>query len=132
QVYNDDYKTHIDRAKIYVDQTAFFRQVTTMYPDLYFGVNDCWQFIEPGGLPPPTEVKTKFPGIHFLGVHVHQPRRLWASPQQIYGTFNPYANSGVFLHITEFGIIQNENGDASFVGTARTGTWNNDTLAEYF
>jgi hypothetical protein len=132
QVYNEDYKTHIDRAKIYVDQTAFFRQVTTMYPDLNFGVNDCWQFIEPGGLPPPTEIKAKFPGIHFLGIHVHQPRRLWASPQQIYGTFDPYTNSGVFLHMTEFGIISNEDGATSLEGTVRTGNWTNDLLAEYF
>jgi hypothetical protein len=132
QIYNEDYKTHIDRAKVFFDQTTFFRQITTMYPNLYFGVNDHWEFVEQGGLPTPTEVKAKFPGIHFLGIHAHSPRRLWASPQQIYGTFNPYSNSGVFLHITEFGIISNEDGDSSIQGGVKTGNWTDDLLAEYF
>jgi len=131
QVYNEDYLTHIDRAHVYFDQTAFFKKVSTMYPDLKLGINDCFQFTETP-LPAPNVIKTTFPGIHFLGVHSHRPRRLWASPQQIYQTYDPYTNSGVFLHITEFGIIRDEAGDASFQGTAKTGTWTDATLAQYF
>jgi len=132
QVYNEDFKTHIALGKIYVNVTQFFQKVTTMYPDLKFGINDCWQFDEPGGLPTPASIKTQFPGIHYLGIHTHMPRRLWASPQQIYQTFNPYTSSGVFLHMTEFGIIKSEAGDATIQGTARTGVWTDDLLAEYF
>jgi hypothetical protein len=132
QVYNEDFKTHIDRANIYVNETGFFQKISSMYPNLNLGVNDCWQFVEPGGLPTPASVKTRFPGIHFLGVHVHNPRRLWASPQQIYQTFDPYTNSGVFLHMTEFGIIKDEAGDTSLQGTAKTGNWTDALLAEYF
>jgi hypothetical protein len=132
QVYNEEFKTHIPLAVLYVDETSFFQKITTMYPDLYFGVNDHWEFEEPGGLPPPAQVKTRYPGIHFLGVHAHSPRRLWASPEQIYTTFDPYTNSGVFIHITEFGIISNENGDSSIQGGVRTGNWTDDVLAEYF
>ncbi|HEX9295558.1 MAG TPA: endo-1,4-beta-xylanase [Polyangiaceae bacterium] len=132
QVFNEDYKTHIPLAHVYVDQTAFFKKVSTMYPNLKLGVNDCYEFAEAGGLPPPATVKAMWPGIHFLGVHSHKPRRLWASPQQIYQTYNSYIDSGVFLHITEFGIIREENGDASFQGTAKTGTWTDVTLADYF
>jgi hypothetical protein len=132
QVYNEEFKTHIDLAVLYVDEKTFFQKITSMYPDLYFGVNDHWEFVEQGGLPTPTQVKAKYPGIHFLGVHAHSPRRLWASPQQVYTTFDPYTNSGVFLHITEFGIIKDEMGDSSIQGGAKTGNWTDDLLAEYF
>ena len=38
----------------------------------------------------------------------------------------------MFLQMTEFGIIKDELGDASIEGTARTGTWTEALLAEYF
>jgi hypothetical protein len=132
QVFNEDFKTHIALGKIYVNVTQFFQKVTSTYPTLYFGINDCWQFNEPGGLPTPASIKTQFPGIHYLGIHTHMPRRLWASPQQIYQTFDPYTGSGIFLHMTEFGIIKDELGDATIQGGVRTGLWTDDLLAEYF
>jgi GH35 family endo-1,4-beta-xylanase len=125
QVYNEIWHAPIDRAAVFFDPKEFFQELTNRYPDTKFGVSDCWQFNEP--LPAPEEVKRRFPGIDFLSIHAHKPRRLWASPQQIYTTFDPWIDCGIHLHITEFGILPGE-----IEGSVRTGTWDEELAAEYF
>jgi endo-1,4-beta-xylanase len=60
-------------------------------------------------------------------MHAHKPRQLWASPQEMYETYDPYLDSGIKIHITEFGIILGE-----ISGNYRSGAWDEDKLAEYF
>lgn len=60
-------------------------------------------------------------------MHAHNPRQLWASPKEMYETFDPYLDSGIKIHLTEFGIILGD-----ITGTYRSGPWTEDLLAEYF
>lgn len=61
----------------------------------------------------------------FVSMHAHNPRKLWASPEEMYRTYHPYLNSGVMIHLPEFGIILGE-----ITGDYRTGQWDEDKLAE--
>jgi hypothetical protein len=78
-------------------------------------------------LPGVKELKARYPGINFISMHAHKPRQLWASPQEMYENYDPYLDSGIKIHITEFGIILGE-----ITGGHRTGAWDEDKLAEYF
>lgn len=129
QVYNEDWKTHISRAKVYFDQTDFFSEIATKYPDLSFGINDHWE-IRPGSNEPPdpSVVAARYTGIKWIGIHAHSPRGLWASPEQIYQAFSPYLNSDIKIHITEYGIIR----EKGIEGNVKSGTWTDDLIAEYY
>ncbi len=73
------------------------------------------------------ELKKRYPGIDFISMHAHKPRQLWASPKEMYETYDPYLDSGVRVHVTEFGIILGE-----ITGDYRSGAWDEEKLAEYF
>ena len=45
----------------------------------------------------------------------------------MYETYDLYLDSGIKVHVTEFGIILGE-----ITGGYRSGDWNEDMLAEYF
>ncbi len=60
-------------------------------------------------------------------MHAHNPRQLWASPKEMYETYDPYLDSGIKIHLPEFGIILGE-----ITGGYRSGHWDEDNLAEYF
>ena len=127
QVINEDWRTHIDRAKTYIDQTAWFAELRKEFPDVQLGVCDCWSFSPDRQLPTVEELKQRYPGIDFISMHAHAPRQLWASPKEMYETFDPYLDSGIKIHLTEFGIILGD-----ITGTYRSGPWTEDLLAEYF
>jgi endo-1,4-beta-xylanase len=127
QVINEDWLTHIERAKVYPDQTAWFAELKKEFPRVQLGVCDCWSYNDEGRLPAVDELKQRFPGIDFIAMHAHKPRQLWASPKEMYETYDPYLNSGIKIHVTEFGIILGE-----ITGDYRTGPWTEDKLAEYF
>ncbi|WP_338685518.1 endo-1,4-beta-xylanase [Haloferula helveola] len=127
QVINEDWRTHIDRAKVYIDQTAWFAELRKEFPDVELGVCDCWSFNTERQLPGVEELKARYPGINFISMHAHNPRQLWASPKEMYGTYDPYLNSGIKIHLTEFGIILGE-----ITGEYRSGEWTDELLAEYF
>jgi len=127
QVINEDWLTHIDRAKVYTDQTAWFSDLRKEFPEVQLGVCDCWSFDLKGRLPGVDELKTRYPGINFISMHAHKPRQLWASPKEMYATYDPYLDSGIKIHLTEFGIILGE-----ITGGYRSGEWDEDKLAEYF
>jgi GH35 family endo-1,4-beta-xylanase len=127
QVVNEDWLTHIDRAKVFTDQTAWFSELRKEFPGVQLGVCDCWSFNPEGRLPGLDALKTRYPGIDFISMHAHKPRQLWASPRDMYETYDPYLDSGIKIHLTEFGIILGE-----ITGGYRAGTWNEDNLAEYF
>lgn len=127
QVINEDWRTHIDRAKVFIDQTAWFAELREEFPDVELGVCDCWSFNLERRLPAVEELKERYPGIDFIAMHAHAPRQLWASPKEMYETFDPYLDSGIRIHLTEFGIILGD-----ITGTYRSGPWTEDLLAEYF
>jgi GH35 family endo-1,4-beta-xylanase len=127
QVINEDWLTQIGRAKVYADQTAWFSQLRNEFPGVELGVCDCWSYDLTGRLPGVDELKTRYPGINFISMHAHKPRQLWASPEEMYATYDPYLDSDVKIHVTEFGIILGE-----ITGGYRSGAWEEDKLAEYF
>jgi GH35 family endo-1,4-beta-xylanase len=127
QVINEDWFTHIERAKVFIDQTAWFAELSKEFPGVELGVCDCWSYNLERRLPGVEELKARYPGINFISMHAHNPRQLWASPKEMYETFDPYLDSGIKIHITEFGIILGE-----ITGGYRTGPWTEDLLAEYF
>jgi hypothetical protein len=127
QVINEDWLTHIDRAKVYTDQTAWFADLRKEFPGVQLGVCDCWSFDLKGRLPGVDELKARYSGIDFISMHAHKPRQLWASPREMYETYDPYLNSGINIHVTEFGIILGD-----ITGGYRSGAWDEDKLAEYF
>lgn len=127
QVINEDWLTHIDRAKVYADQTAWFAELRKEFPGVELGVCDCWSYDLKGRLPGVDELKTRYPGINFISMHAHKPRQLWASPEEMYATYDPYLDSDVKIHVTEFGIIRGE-----ITGDYRSGAWDEDKLAAYF
>ena len=127
QVINEDWLTHIGRAKVYADQTAWFTELRREFPTVELGVCDCWSYDLNGRLPNVDELKTRYPGINFISMHAHKPRQLWASPKEMYDTYDPYLDTGIKVHITEFGIILGE-----ITGDYRSGAWDEEKLAEYF
>lgn len=152
QVFNEDWLTHVPKAQVYFDQTAFFRELTEKFPGVKFGVSDCWSMgphnpapaaasgksrglerdqVEPGspqaGLPPPDTLRARYPGISFLALHAHRPRDEWATPQEMYATFDPYTGSGIPLQLTEFGI-----NDGEIRSKNHGGTWTDAVRAQYF
>ncbi len=127
QVFNEDWHTHIQRAKVFCDQTELFKTLRQEFPEVELGVCDCWSFNKENRLPRVEELRSRYPGINFVSMHAHKPRRLWASPKEMFDTFEQYKGSDVKVHITEFGIIQGE-----IEGGYRKGYWDDATLAEYF
>ena len=127
QVINEDWLTHIGSAKVYADQTAWFAELRKEFPGVELGVCDCWSYDLKGRLPRVDELKTRYPGINFISMHAHKPRQLWASPKEMYETYDPYLDTGIKIHVTEFGIILGE-----ITGDYRSGDWDEDKLAEYF
>jgi GH35 family endo-1,4-beta-xylanase len=127
QLINEDWLTHIERAKVYTDQTAWFASLKREFPGVKLGVCDCWSFNLEGRLPSVDELKKRYPGIDFISMHAHKPRQLWASPKEMYETYDPYLDSDVKVHVTEFGIILGE-----ISGDYRSGDWDEEKLAEYF
>jgi len=127
QVINEDWLTHISRAKVYADQTAWFAELKQEFPDVELGVCDCWSYDLKGRLPRVDELKKRYPGINFISMHAHKPRQLWASPKEMCATYDPYLETGVKIHVTEFGIILGE-----ITGEYRSGKWDEQKLAEYF
>ncbi len=127
QVFNEDWQTHIARAKVYFDQTEFFAELVKEFPGVKFGVSDCWTMNDTTPIPDPDTVKKRYPGISYLALHGHKPRRQWISPQEMYRNFDKYLQSGLKLHITEFGI---ETG--AIQSEYRKGDWTDENIAEYF
>ena len=127
QVFNEDWHTHIQRAKVFCDQTELFKTLRKEFSEVELGVCDCWSFNKENRLPAVEDVKSRYPGINFVSMHAHKPRRLWASPKEMFDTFDQYKGSGVKVHVTEFGIIKGE-----IEGGHRSGDWDDATLAEYF
>lgn len=127
QVINEDWLTHIARAKVYADQTAWFSDLKQEFPQVELGVCDCWSYNLEGRLPRVAELTERYPGIDFISMHAHKPRQLWASPKEMYETYDPYLNTGIKVHVTEFGIILGE-----ITGQYRSGAWDEEKLAEYF
>jgi hypothetical protein len=127
QVINEDWLTHIGRAKVYADQTAWFTELRREFPTVELGVCDCWSYDLKGRLPRVDELKTRYPSINFISMHAHKPRQLWASPKEMYDTYDPYLDTGIKIHVTEFGIILGE-----ITGEYRSGEWDEEKLEEYF
>ena len=127
QVFNEDWHTHIQRAKVFCDQTELFKTLRKEFSEVELGVCDCWSFNKENRLPAAEDVKSRYPGINFVSMHAHKPRRLWASPKEMFDTFDQYKGSGVKVHVTEFGIIK-----GGIEGNYRSGDWDDATLAEYF
>lgn len=127
QVINEDWRTHVERAKVFIDQTAWFAELRKEFPDVELGVCDCWSFNRERRLPSVEELEERYPGIDFISMHAHNPRQLWASPREMYETYDPYIDSGIKIHLTEFGIILGD-----ITGGYRSGPWDEGKLAEYF
>jgi hypothetical protein len=102
QVYNEFWRCPVSRADAFVPSKEFFEELTTTYTDLEFGVSDCWRLNEP--LPTEEEMLERFPGLDFIAIHAHRPRRLSVEPSVIYECLDPYKDSDIKLHISEFGI----------------------------
>ena len=129
QVFNEDMLTHVDRAKVFSDQTKFFGDLSKLYPNVRLGINDCYVWNPASAaerFPTPTDLKAKYPGIKFIAMHGHRPHSYWATPQEMYKLFDPYIGSGVNVQLAEFGIM-----DEPIEG-AHTGTWTDDLRAQYF
>lgn len=103
QVYNEEWLKHIPRADVYFDQTEFFGELTKEFPKVKFGVSDCWSLDATNPIPDPETLKKRYPGISYLAVDAHKPRRLWPSPKQMYQNFDKYLGGGITIHLTEYG-----------------------------
>lgn len=141
QVYNEFWRLPVKKAHAFVDSKSVFELLIRKYPKVKFGVSDCWRLNE--RLPTPEEMRERFPGIDYIAVHAHAPRRLWVEPEVIYQCFEPYRNSNIKLHISEFGIREGiiERADSlsqewskSFEKKGLTDgeTWNEELKAHYF
>ena len=69
QVFNEDWQTHVARAKLYFDQTEFFAELVKEFPKVKFGVSDCWTLNDTAALPDPDAVKKRYPGISYIAMH---------------------------------------------------------------
>lgn len=132
QVYNESHYPPtggpfrpIERASVFFNKADFFREVSTKYPGLTLGINDCFRW-HLKTLPTPAEAKTMYPGIKFVGQHGHNPHTYWVTPKEIYDHYNPYAGSGVNIHIEEFGAMEGA------IQGGGTGDWTEDKKIEYF
>lgn len=132
QVYNESHYPAtggpfrpIERAAVFFNKADFFRDVSTRYPDLVFGINDCFRW-HLKTLPSPAEAKTMYPGIKFVGQHGHNPHTYWVTPKEIYDHYNPYTGSGVDIHIEEFGAMEGT------IQGGGTGEWTEEKKIQYF
>jgi len=76
------------------------------------------------------ELQNKKTPISGLGIQVHEPNqgRYYYSPEQIWETYENYANFNLPLHVTE--LIPVSNGD-SIKGFYKTGVWTEQTQADF-
>ena len=65
QVFNEDWMTHIKRARVFEDQTRFFSRIRSEFPDVELGVCDCWSFNSERQLPKVRVIEEKYPGINY-------------------------------------------------------------------
>jgi len=141
QVYNEFWRLPVSKAKAFVEPKAFFEQLVKEYPNVKFGVSDCWRLNE--RLPKPDEISQRFPGVDYIALHAHAPRRLWVEPKVIYQCFEPYRNSKIKLHVTEFGIREgiisradtlSQEWSKSFEqkGVTKGQVWTEELKAQYF
>lgn len=66
--------------------------------------------------------------INGLGIQAHEPRQDWYSPVDVWETLNLYAEFNLPVHITEFSP---QSRGAAIEGGYRTGTWTEETQAEF-
>jgi hypothetical protein len=142
QVYNEFWRCPVSRAAAFVPSKEFFAELTAKYPKLKFGVSDCWRLNEP--LPTAEEMLARFPGLDFIAIHAHRPRRLHVTPKVIYECFGPYKSSDIKLHISEFGIREGTIQFADHLESDRSASnrdqpdegdgpaWTEQRKAEYF
>ena len=69
-------------------------------------------------------------GVHmdFFGVQGHRPFGLWADAREIYEVLDAFANEGVRIHVTEFGVPVG----ARIEGLLHDGRWTPELQAEYY
>ena len=74
------------------------------------------------------ELKKRKAPISGIGIQAHEPRHEWYPPEEVWKTFDLYAQFGLPIHITEF---HPQSGGREITGGWRTGTWDLETQAEF-
>jgi GH35 family endo-1,4-beta-xylanase len=66
--------------------------------------------------------------VDFFAIEARRPIGLWASGKRVYEVLDAFANEGVPVHITEFGIPVG----ARIEGDVKQGAWTEQERAEYY
>jgi GH35 family endo-1,4-beta-xylanase len=66
--------------------------------------------------------------ISGIGIQAHEPRQEWYAPEEVWKTFDLYAEFGHPIHITE---LHPQSSGKEITGGWRTGTWGLETQAEF-
>jgi endo-1,4-beta-xylanase len=74
------------------------------------------------------ELKRRNTPITGLGIQAHEPWDCWFPPQEVWATFDHYADLGYPLHITEY---MPQSGGKEITGGWREGTWTEENQAEF-
>jgi GH35 family endo-1,4-beta-xylanase len=74
------------------------------------------------------ELQDRNAPISGIGIQAHEPRQEWYSPEEVWKTFDLYAQYGHPIHITE---LHPQSAGKKITGNWRTGTWNEDTQEEF-
>ena len=74
------------------------------------------------------ELEKRNAPISGIGIQAHEPRQEWYPPEEVWKTFDLYAQFGHPIHITE---LHPQSGGREITGGWRTGTWNLETQREF-
>lgn len=74
------------------------------------------------------ELKKRNAPFTNIGIQAHEPRQEWFNPEELWKTFDLYADLGFKLHITE---LHPQSSGVDITGGWRTGQWTPETQTEF-
>ncbi len=74
------------------------------------------------------ELKARKAPFSNIGIQAHEPRQEWFNPEEVWKTFDLYADLGYTIHITEF---HPQSSGIAITGNWRTGNWTPETQTEF-
>jgi GH35 family endo-1,4-beta-xylanase len=74
------------------------------------------------------ELKNRNAPFNNIGIQAHEPRQEWFSPEELWKTFDLYANMGYTIHITE---LHPQSSGVNITGGWRTGQWTQEAQTEF-
>jgi GH35 family endo-1,4-beta-xylanase len=74
------------------------------------------------------ELKNRNAPFNNIGIQAHEPRQEWFNPEELWKTFDLYANMGYTIHITE---LHPQSSGVNITGGWRTGQWTPEAQTEF-